>query len=73
MNKLEAEKLISHLDADQRVDLLMHLAEEFEYRVYSGNEEKTYFLPTGTASWGKNKLGKTVIKDSQGKIIGEQG
>lgn len=46
MNKAEAEILISHLDEDERMDLLMYLAEETNMRVYSSDKDVTYFIST---------------------------
>jgi hypothetical protein len=50
MNKKEAEKIVSTLDQDDRMDLIMYLAECFDYRVFDTNMPKdiTYFLETGT-------------------------
>lgn len=48
MNKVEAEKVVAGLGADARRDLLMYLAERFDYRVVDENgESATYFLSTG--------------------------
>ncbi len=48
LNKIEAEKVISKLDEDQRVDLLMYLAEMFDSRVISEKGyDATYFISRG--------------------------
>lgn len=47
MNKQEAEKVVGELETDDRHDLLMFLAEVFDYRVLDGGNDVTYFLSTG--------------------------
>lgn len=47
MNKQEAEKVVGELETDDRHDLLMFLAEVFDYRVFDSTDENvTYFLAT---------------------------
>ncbi len=54
MDKVQAEKVVAGLDVDERQDLLMYLAESFRYRVIdSGGEDKTYFLATDYAIFGR--------------------
>lgn len=47
-DKLEAEEFVKDLNQDQRADLIMYLAECFNYRVIDGGTDITYFLSTGT-------------------------
>ena len=48
MNKIEAEQVVANLDEDQRLDLLMYLAEEFDFHVTKSMIfDDTYFLSTG--------------------------
>ena len=54
MDKVQAEKVVAELDADERHDLLMFLAETFDYRVVdSKGEDKTYFLATDYSIFGR--------------------
>jgi len=46
VNKKEAEKVVGELETDERQDLLMFLAEIFDFRVFDGDDEVTYFLST---------------------------
>lgn len=48
MNKLEAEEFVKDLKEDDRADLIMYLAECFNYRVIDCGTDITYFLSTGT-------------------------
>lgn len=48
MNIAQAQRVVGHLSEDDRMDLLMMLAEEFECRVSRGGEDITYFLSSGT-------------------------
>ena len=45
-NKIAANKFLESLDEDNRLDLLMHLAEEFGVRVLQNGVDVTYFIPT---------------------------
>ncbi len=48
MNRVNAEAIVADLDADERHDLLMHLAEDFDYRVIGKDGvDMTFFLSTG--------------------------
>lgn len=47
MTLAEAEKLLSGVSEDDRMDLLMFLAEQFDCRVQRGGEDITYFLSSG--------------------------
>ena len=46
MHKKTAEEVVKDLDEDQRMDLLMYLAEQFDLKVSNDKEEVTYFLAT---------------------------
>ena len=46
MTKQEAEKVVKDLNDDDRRDLLMYLAEVFDFRVLDDKEDVTYFLAT---------------------------
>ena len=55
MNLKEANSVTKELDEDQKHDLLMALAEHFDYRVHNKeNEDVTYFLSTGEISKPQN-------------------
>ena len=45
-DKTSAKKFLESLDEDNRLDLLMHLAEEFGVRVLRNGVDLTYFIPT---------------------------
>ena len=45
-DKIAANKFLESLDEDNRLDLLMHLAEEFGVRVLRNGVDVTYFIPT---------------------------
>ena len=47
LNKIEAEKIVSNLNKDERMDLLMYLAEEEEIIAVRDGEDITYFLSSG--------------------------
>ena len=47
MNKKESEKVVAELGIEDRQDLLMFLAETFDFRVLdNAGEDVTYFLAT---------------------------
>lgn len=46
MTKQEVAELLKDLSVDERMDVLMHLAEEFQVKVVRGEEDVTYFLST---------------------------
>lgn len=48
MTRKEAEKVVEGLNEDERYDLIMHLAEQFGFRVQNEDgEDVTFFLSTG--------------------------
>ena len=56
MNLKEVESVVKEMSEDDKRDLLMGLAEHFDYRVRNkGDEDVTYFLSTGNADWEKDK------------------
>lgn len=46
MNKKQAEEIVKNLGEDERRDLLMYLAEVFDFTVRDKNGDATYFLAT---------------------------
>jgi hypothetical protein len=46
VNKQESEKIVEELEEGDRQDLLMYLAEIFDFRVLDAGEDVTYFLAT---------------------------
>ena len=47
MTITEAQELLANVSDDDRMDLLMFLAEQFDFSVFRGGEDITYFLSTG--------------------------
>lgn len=48
MNRIKAEEIVTNLGEDERLDLLMHLAEDFDYQIIDYNgRDVTFFLSTG--------------------------
>lgn len=48
MNRIKAEEIVADLGEDERLDLLMHLAEDFDYKIIDkGGVDMTFFLSTG--------------------------
>lgn len=45
MDRKTAYEFLKDLDVDEQHDLLMHLAEEFNYEVFDGDQKVTYYLP----------------------------
>jgi hypothetical protein len=46
MTKEQAEKLVAHLGEDERMDLLMYLAELFGFTVHKDKRRASYYLST---------------------------
>lgn len=46
MTKKEAERIIHILEEHERYDLIMYLAEQFDFRVHSAGKDITFFLAT---------------------------
>ena len=45
-DKSAAKKFLKPLNEDDKLDLLMYLAEEMGLRIFKNEEDITYFIPT---------------------------